>query len=104
SFGSVQLFWGGALIMWSAARQTLIAAHTAESELYSLAEGHLMGKALRPTVAALMNVVESDIAGRLYCDNAAAVQLCVLEAGSWRLEDLKKLCDLMDPYSEPNNE
>ncbi|CAE7637232.1 LZTR1, partial [Symbiodinium sp. CCMP2456] len=141
SFGSVQLFWGGSLVMWSAARQTLIAAHTAESELYSLAEGHLMGKALRPTVAALMDVEEQDITGRLYCDNSAAVQLCTLEAGSWRtrhlrlrgaiirqdlvdeiwslahldgvympadlgtkpvgparLEDLIKLCDLMNPY------
>eukprot|EP00439_Symbiodinium_sp_Y106_P048617 s1930_g6.t1 len=89
SFGSVQLFWGGALISWAAARQTLIAAHTAESELYSLAEGHLMGKAFRPTVAALSTVGEDEITCRLYCDNAAAVQLCVLEAGSWRTRHLR---------------
>ena len=89
SFGSVQLFWGGALISWAATRQTLIAAHTAESELYSLAEGHLMGKAFRPTVAALSTVGEGEITCRLYCDNAAAVQLCVLEAGSWRTRHLR---------------
>ncbi|OLP82151.1 Transposon Ty4-H Gag-Pol polyprotein [Symbiodinium microadriaticum] len=83
SFGSVHLYWGGALVSWASARQTLIAAHTAESELYSLAEGHLMGKAFRPTVAALMDVCEQNIACHLYCDNAAAVQLCMLEAGSW---------------------
>ena len=66
SFGSVQLFWGGALICWSVGRQTLIASHTAESELYSLAEGHLMGKALRPTVAALLSLPEKQIDSRLY--------------------------------------
>ncbi|CAE7254381.1 RE1, partial [Symbiodinium microadriaticum] len=91
SFGSVHLYWGGALVSWASARQTLIAAHTAESELYSLAEGHLMGKAFRPTVAALVNVSEHDLACHLYCDNAAAVQLCTLESG---LEDLLKVCDL----------
>ena len=74
---------------WAAARQTLIAAHTAESELYSLSEGHLMGKAFRPTVAALMNVDESSIKCHLYCDNMAAVQLCTLEAGSWRTRHLR---------------
>ena len=89
SFGSVHLYWGGALVSWASARQTLIAAHTAESELYSLAEGHLMGKAFRPTVAALMDVCEQNIACHLYCDNAAAVQLCMLEAGSWRTRHLR---------------
>ncbi|OLP98122.1 Transposon Ty4-J Gag-Pol polyprotein [Symbiodinium microadriaticum] len=86
SFGSVHLYWGGALVSWASARQTLIAAHTAESELYSLAEGHLMGKAFRPTVAALMDVCEQNIACHLYCDNAAAVQLCMLEAAQVELE------------------
>ena len=89
SFGSVHLYWGGALVSWASARQTLIAAHTAESELYSLAEGHLMGKAFRPTVAALMNVSEHSLACHLYCDNAAAVQLCTLESGSWRTRHLR---------------
>ena len=89
SFGSVHLYWGGALVSWASARQTLIAAHTAESELYSLAEGHLMGKAFRPTVAALVNVSEHDLACHLYCDNAAAVQLCTLESGSWRTRHLR---------------
>ena len=89
SFGSVHLYWGGALVMWAASRQTLIAAHTAESELYSLSEGHLMGKALRPTVAALMNISEADVRCHLYCDNSAAIQLCVLEAGSWRTRHLR---------------
>ncbi|CAE7205891.1 RE1, partial [Symbiodinium sp. CCMP2456] len=56
SFGSIQLFWAGALIAWSSSRQTLIASHTAESELYSLAEGHLLGKAMRPTIAALLDL------------------------------------------------
>ncbi|CAE7254294.1 RE1 [Symbiodinium microadriaticum] len=79
SFGSVHLYWGGALVSWAAARQTLIAAHTAESELYSLSEGHLMGKAFRPTVAALMDVDQKSICCHLYCDNMAAVQLCTLE-------------------------
>ena len=81
SYGCVQLFWGGALIFWSSSRQTLIASHTAESELYSLSEAHLLGKAMRPTVAALMDVPESGIDCRLYCDNSAAIQLCILESG-----------------------
>ena len=89
SFGSVQLFWGGALVSWSAARQTLIAAHTAECELYSLSEGHLMGKAFLPTVAALMNTDVQSMQCHLYCDNMAAVQLCTLEAGSWRTRHLR---------------
>ena len=89
SFGSVQLFWGGALIAWSAGRQTLVASHTAECELYALAEAHLLGKAMRPTVAALLGLKESDVDSRLYCDNAAAIQLCVLEAGSWRTRHLR---------------
>ena len=89
SFGSVQLYWGGALVSWAAGRQSLIAAHTAESELYSLSEGHLMGKAFRPTVAALMNVSERDVICHLYCDNSAAVQLCTLESGSWRTRHLR---------------
>ena len=89
SFGSVHLYWGGALVSWAAARQTLIAAHTAESELYSLSEGHLMGKAFRPTVAALMDVDQKSICCHLYCDNMAAVQLCTLEAGSWRTRHLR---------------
>ena len=89
SFGSVHLYWGGALVSWAAARQTLIAAHTAESELYSLSEGHLMGKAFRPTVAALMDVDQQRISCHLYCDNMAAVQLCTLEAGSWRTRHLR---------------
>ena len=67
---------------WSSNRQTLIASHTVECELYSLAEAHLLGKAMRPTVAALMDVHERDIEARLYCDNAAANELCVLESGS----------------------
>ena len=89
SFGSVQLYWGGALVSWSAARQTLIAAHTAECELYSLSEGHLMGKAFLPTVAALMNTDVQSMQCHLYCDNMAAVQLCTLEAGSWRTRHLR---------------
>ena len=89
SFGSVHLYWGGALVSWAAARQTLIAAHTAESELYSLSEGHLMGKAFRPTVAALMDIDEKSVQCHLYCDNMAAVQLCTLEAGSWRTRHLR---------------
>ncbi|CAE7314267.1 RE1 [Symbiodinium microadriaticum] len=73
SFGSVHLYWGGALVMWAASRQTLIAAHTAESELYSLSEGHLMGKALRPTVAALMSISEAeDIMEEYYAELRAA--------------------------------
>ncbi|CAE7275199.1 RE1 [Symbiodinium sp. CCMP2456] len=89
SFGSIHMYWAGALIAWVSSRQTLIASHTAESELYSLAEGHLLGKAMRPTVAALLDVKESAVDCRLYCDNAAAVQLCALEAGSWRTRHLR---------------
>ena len=89
SFGCTQLFWGGAMIAWSAGRQTLLASHTAECELYSLAEAHLLGKAMRPTIAALMGLGEAEIDSRLYCDNAAAIQLCVLEAGSWRTRHLR---------------
>ena len=89
SYGCVQLYWGGALIFWVSSRQTLLAAHTAECELYSLSEAHVLGKAMRPTVAALMNVSETTIDCHLYCDNAAAIQLCILETGSWRTRHLR---------------
>ncbi|CAE7369176.1 RE1 [Symbiodinium sp. CCMP2592] len=89
SYGCIQLFWGGALVAWSASRQTLIASHTAECELYSLAEAHLLGKWMRPTVAALMDVSERTVEAHLYCDNSAAIQLCVLESGSWRTRHLR---------------
>ena len=89
SYGCIKLFWGGALIFWASCRQTLIAAHTAECELYSLGEAHLLGKAMRPTVAALMGIQEADVNCSLYCDNAAAIQLCTLETGSWRTRHLR---------------
>ena len=36
-----------------------------------------------------MDRSESEVESRLYCDNAAAIQLCVLEAGSWRTKHLR---------------
>ena len=36
-----------------------------------------------------MDVSEREIESRLYCDNAAAIQLCVLESGSWRTRHLR---------------
>ena len=36
-----------------------------------------------------MGLGEAEIDSRLYCDNAAAIQLCVLEAGSWRTRHLR---------------
>ena len=89
SYGCIQLLWGGALNFWSSSRQTLIASHAAESELYSMSEAHLLGKAMRPTVAALIDVPEAEIDCKLYCDNSAAIHLCILESGSWRTRHLR---------------
>ena len=89
SFGASQMFWAGGLIMWHCSRQPLISASTAEAELIAMAEAFAMGRSLKPLIEAFC--VHADITCRsaIYTDNSAALQLCTLDAGSWRTRHLR---------------
>eukprot|EP00439_Symbiodinium_sp_Y106_P078396 s749_g17.t1 len=96
--GRAFLFWAGALVMWSGGRQSLIAASTAEAELIGMVEGYHVGRAFLPTVEVLCNTMKQPVGGVdqelplvkvMYGDNAAAIQLCQLDAGAWRTRHLR---------------
>ena len=88
---SAHVFWGGALVMWGQCRQPLIPTSTAQAELIALAEAHLMGKAMSPAIEALLEGITSAPPNRvLYCDNSAAVQICLYDTGSWRTRHLRR--------------
>ena len=70
--------------MWNCGKQPLLSASTAEAELIALAEGFSMGRSLRPLIEALCAHEEVKTHGSSYTDNSAALQLCALDAGSWR--------------------
>ena len=89
SVGSSQMFWGGAIIMWHCGRQPLLSASTAEAELIAMAEAFNMGRSLRPFAEALSQHKGISCRAGLYTDNAAALQLCTLDAGSWRTRHLR---------------
>ena len=89
SIGCSQMFWAGSLVMWHCGRQALLSASTAEAELISMAEAFGMGRSLRPFVEALCASIGVSCRATLYADNAAAIQLCTLDAGSWRTRHLR---------------
>ena len=77
------------MVFWTCGRQTLLAASTAEAELVAMGEAHAMMKALLPTIEALSEDSAAEIEPILYVDNSAALQLCTLDAGSWRTRHLR---------------
>ena len=89
SIGSAQLFWGGSIVMWHCGRQPLLSASTAEAELIALADAFAMGRSLRPLIETLCEHRGETCRASLYTDNAAALQLCTLDAGSWRTRHLR---------------
>eukprot|EP00439_Symbiodinium_sp_Y106_P033996 s211_g4.t1 len=98
SYQCALLYWAGSLVMWSGGRQSLIAASTAEAELIGMVEGYHVGRAFLPTIEALCSSLDrSDNKGEesiplvkvMYGDNAAAIQLCQLDAGAWRTRHLR---------------
>ena len=89
SYGSSQLFWAGAVVCWASQRQPLIAASTAEAELVALTESHAMGRAMLPTIQALLCDRMTSVEPVLYTDNMAALQLCTLDSGAWRTQHLR---------------
>ena len=88
---SAHVYWGGALVMWGQCRQPLVPTSTAEAEVIALAEAHLMGKAVSPAIEALLEGITSAPPSRvLFCDNSAAVQICLYDTGSWRTRHLRR--------------
>ena len=89
SIGSAQLFWGGAVVMWNCGKQPLLSASTAEAEIIAMAEGFTIGRSLQPFITALCEHKSVNLHAAIYTDNAAALQLCTLDAGSWRTRHLR---------------
>ena len=89
SVGCAQMYWAGGLIMWHCGRQPLLSASTAEAELIAMADAFGMGRSLRPFATALCAHADIQCHTTLYSDNAAAIQLCTLDAGSWRTRHLR---------------
>ena len=83
-------FYAGAPIMWSTSRQPFPTQSTAESELVSLCEALVGGRATVSLVAALRDEPEERLVKRLWGDNAAAISLATSEGqGSWRTRHLR---------------
>ena len=101
SFSANQLFGAGGLVFWTCGRQTLLAASTAEAELVAMGEAHAMTTAMLPTIEALSEDSSSVIEPILYMDNSAALQLCTLDAGSWRTRHLRLRSGLIRQSVEP---
>ena len=89
SIGSAQMYWGGAIVMWNCGKQPILSASTAEAELISLADAFTMGRSLRPLIEAFCTHISTPCHAGLYTDNSAALQLCTLDAGSWRTRHLR---------------
>ena len=89
SIGSAQMFWAGAIVMWNCGKQPILSASTAEAELISLADAFTMGRSLRPLIEAFCTQFPITCHAGLYTDNSAALQLCTLDAGSWRTRHLR---------------
>ena len=89
SYGAAQLYWVGGLVCWLCQRQPLIAASTAEAELVALTEAHALCRSMQPTVQALLRDDLAQAETVMYTDNSAALQLCTLDAGSWRTRHLR---------------
>ena len=89
SYGAAQLYWAGGLVCWLCQRQPLIAASTAEAELVALTEANALCRSMQPTVQALLRDHLAQAETVMYTDNSAALQLCTLDAGSWRTRHLR---------------
>ena len=83
SYGASQLFWAGSIVCWVSQEQPLIAASTAEAELIALTESHALGRAMLPTIQALLCDRLTNVEPVLYTDNAAA------DAGAWGTRHLR---------------
>eukprot|EP00435_Cladocopium_sp_Y103_P036201 s2986_g9.t1 len=76
--------------MWSTTRQPFPTQSTAESELVSLCEALVGGRATASLVAAVRAEKEEDLIKRLWGDNAASIALATGEGqGSWRTRHLR---------------
>ena len=78
-------FYAGAPVMWTTNRQPFPTQSTAESELVSLCEALVGGRATAALIAALRDDPVERLTKRLWGDNAASISLATGEGqGSWR--------------------
>ena len=83
-------YYAGSPVMWNTNRQPFPTQSTAESELVSLCEALVGGRATVALVAAIRNEDEQKLTKRLWGDNAAAITLASGEGqGSWRTRHLR---------------
>ena len=83
-------YYAGAPVMWSTNRQPFPTQSTAESELVSLCEALVGGRATASLVAAVRDEPVEKLIKRLWGDNAAAIALATGEGqGSWRTRHLR---------------
>ena len=83
-------YYAGAPIMWNTNRQPFPTQSTAESELVSLCEALVGGRATAALIAAIRDEPEEHLIKRLWGDNAAAISLATGEGqGSWRTRHLR---------------
>lgn len=83
-------YYAGAPVMWNTNRQPFPTQSTAESELVSLCEALVGGRATAALVAAILDIPEEELIKRLWGDNAAAIALATGEGqGSWRTRHLR---------------
>ena len=83
-------FYAGAPIMWSTNRQPFPTQSTAESELVSLCEALVGGRATAALVASIRDESPDKLVKRLWGDNAAAISLAKGDGqGSWRTRHLR---------------
>ena len=83
-------YYAGAPVMWNTNRQPFPTQSTAESELISLCEALVGGRATSALVAAIRDEEEEKLVRRLWGDNAAAISLATGEGqGSWRTRHLR---------------
>eukprot|EP00435_Cladocopium_sp_Y103_P063966 s1182_g25.t1 len=83
-------FYAGAPVMWNTNRQPFPTQSTAESELVSLCEALVGGRATAALIAALRDEPVEKLVKRLWGDNAASISLATGEGqGSWRTRHLR---------------
>ena len=83
-------YYAGAPVMWNTSRQPFPTQSTAESELVSLCEALVGGRATAALIAAIRDEPPEKLVKRLWGDNAAAISLATGEGqGSWRTRHLR---------------